>query len=192
MVDHRFHLTRELIVKGPGMRLDYDVRRRWNCPVCGAIRRTSGDTTAVTCWVCSDHPLMKLDEPAQSLRPHRTRLDLVIALHPDDVDAPPFVPAHLACAAEAPAAPAAPLNTETQPAEAALMKSQPDVPSSDRSGKRPGRRRARKGGGGGNPTQSQTAGSGPASVDQSPPLKDAAPGQSSGSDAFGDGVLEGP
>ncbi len=80
-------------MKGPGMRLDLDVRRLWRCPSCGAERRTSGDRTVLRCAACSDHPLMALIEGARPVRPAAQPLDLTIELHPDDVDAPPALPA---------------------------------------------------------------------------------------------------
>jgi hypothetical protein len=36
-------------MRGPGYRLDLDVRRVWRCPRCGKERRLGGEVTAVTC-----------------------------------------------------------------------------------------------------------------------------------------------
>ena len=36
-------------MRGPGYRLDLDVRRVWRCPQCGKERRLGGEVTAVAC-----------------------------------------------------------------------------------------------------------------------------------------------
>jgi hypothetical protein len=36
-------------MRGPGMRLDLDVRRVWRCPQCGKQRRLGGEATTATC-----------------------------------------------------------------------------------------------------------------------------------------------
>jgi hypothetical protein len=82
-------------MKGPGMRLDLDVRRHWQCPACGTERHTPGKVTFVRCHFCKDHPAMQLVEHQRPLRDPPPPLDLIIDLHPEDVDAPAFVPAHL-------------------------------------------------------------------------------------------------
>jgi type IV secretory pathway VirB10-like protein len=82
-------------MKGPGMRIDLDVRRHWRCPGCGTERHTPGQVTFVRCHFCKDHPAMSLLEQPRPLREPSPPLDLIIDLHPDDVDAPAFVPVHL-------------------------------------------------------------------------------------------------
>ncbi len=49
-------------MKGPGIRIDLDVRRIWTCPTCGAIRKTGGEIGAVRCQ-CADEAWMLLQEP---------------------------------------------------------------------------------------------------------------------------------
>lgn len=49
-------------MKGPGIRIDLDVRRIWTCPKCGAVRKTGGELPAVRC-VCADEAWMLLQEP---------------------------------------------------------------------------------------------------------------------------------
>jgi len=82
-----------LPMKGPGMRLDLDVRRVWRCPECGVERRTSGDRTIVSCHACKQTRWMTLVEPQRPVRTLAAPLDLVIDLHPDDVALPPSLPA---------------------------------------------------------------------------------------------------
>lgn len=55
-------------MRGPGMRLDLDVRRRWRCPKCGSERRLHGSVTAVMCQCAPDAPFMHYVE---TVRPHR-------------------------------------------------------------------------------------------------------------------------
>lgn len=46
-------------MRGPGVRLDLDVRRVWQCPACQRTRRLHGDLTAVHCQ-CPGEPWMQL------------------------------------------------------------------------------------------------------------------------------------
>lgn len=39
-------------MRGPGYRLDYDIRRLWRCPRCNAERRVAGTVTTVRCLRC--------------------------------------------------------------------------------------------------------------------------------------------
>ncbi|HEX6985251.1 MAG TPA: hypothetical protein VF170_07735 [Planctomycetaceae bacterium] len=43
-------------MKGPGFRLDLDVRRVWECPACGRRLKTSGDVVRVDCDCRGDSP----------------------------------------------------------------------------------------------------------------------------------------
>ncbi|MBX3440212.1 MAG: hypothetical protein KF861_22170, partial [Planctomycetaceae bacterium] len=86
-------------MKGPGMRVDFDVRRCWRCTTCGSERRTWGDQTAVCCAVCPDGPLMTLVEIPRIKRGNSHKLDLIVSLHPDDVNCPPYIPPQLDAAA---------------------------------------------------------------------------------------------
>ena len=56
-------------MRGPGLRLDLDVRRRWRCPLCGVERRTEGDVTQIRCVCTSDGVLMQLASVARPPRP---------------------------------------------------------------------------------------------------------------------------
>lgn len=55
-------------MRGAGLRLNNDVRRRWLCPACGNERRVGAEVTSVTCE-CSGNPRMKLMEKARIERP---------------------------------------------------------------------------------------------------------------------------
>ena len=58
-------------MKGPGLRIEIDVRRAWHCPTCGQNQRWSTDITAPRCFCVRDGVPMKL---AEGQRPGR--LDL--------------------------------------------------------------------------------------------------------------------
>ncbi|MGH7130276.1 MAG: hypothetical protein ACREJB_11125 [Planctomycetaceae bacterium] len=49
-------------MKGPGMRLDLDVRRVWECPACGTRIKLPGREVARRCHQCEGHPWMRLVE----------------------------------------------------------------------------------------------------------------------------------
>lgn len=49
-------------MKGPGLRIDVDVRRAWRCPTCGQSQRLPTDSTAPRCLCIRDGVPMKLDE----------------------------------------------------------------------------------------------------------------------------------
>ena len=60
-------------MKGPYGRLRFDVRRLWQCPVCGRFERTPGSIVTLVCRACRTtsadlgEVLMKLvEEPAIS------------------------------------------------------------------------------------------------------------------------------
>lgn len=58
-------------MKGPGLRIEIDVRRAWRCPTCGQNQRWPMDITAPRCFCVRDGVPMKL---AEGKRPGR--LDL--------------------------------------------------------------------------------------------------------------------
>ena len=49
-------------MKGPGMRIDLDVRRVWECPQCGRRRKAEGSITSLTCICQPEGVRMKLVE----------------------------------------------------------------------------------------------------------------------------------
>ena len=51
------------VIKGPGIRLDLDVRRVWRCPSCQRVLKTAGHITSRTCPI--DGAWMQLDDSAQ-------------------------------------------------------------------------------------------------------------------------------
>ena len=53
----------ELAIKGPGIRLDLDVRRVWRCPSCQRVLKTAGHITSRRCPI--DGAFMQLDDSAQ-------------------------------------------------------------------------------------------------------------------------------
>ena len=58
-------------MKGPGLRIDVDVRRAWLCPACGQGQRLTMDITAPRCSCVRDGVPMKL---AEGQRPGRLNL----------------------------------------------------------------------------------------------------------------------
>lgn len=71
-------------MKGPGLRIDIDVRRAWRCPVCGQSQRLGLDITAPRCPCVRDGVPMKLVEEKRpdrkALRPElRSMLDRIQA-----------------------------------------------------------------------------------------------------------------
>jgi hypothetical protein len=62
-------------MRGPGIRLDLDVRRKWLCPVCGMERKTQGDVTAVECQCSPAAPQMRLIDSIRTPRPERKPYD---------------------------------------------------------------------------------------------------------------------
>ena len=50
-------------IKGPGIRLDLDVRRVWRCPSCQRVLKTAGHVTSRRCPI--DDAFMQLDDSAQ-------------------------------------------------------------------------------------------------------------------------------
>ncbi|HWL07824.1 MAG TPA: hypothetical protein VNQ76_05450 [Planctomicrobium sp.] len=71
-------------MRGPSVRLKYDVRRRWKCPQCGAERLVPATETTVRC-TCSGSSSqtntavqMKLIEPQRYVRATPPPLDLVM------------------------------------------------------------------------------------------------------------------
>ena len=53
----------EQVIKGPGIRLDLDVRRVWRCPKCQRVLKTAGHITSRRCPI--DDEFMQLDDSAQ-------------------------------------------------------------------------------------------------------------------------------
>jgi hypothetical protein len=72
-------------MKGPGLRIDLDVRRHWRCPRCSRERRAAANVTSVTCGCVPDNPQMQLVEAQRRVRPEPQPLDLVLNI---DLDAP--------------------------------------------------------------------------------------------------------
>lgn len=70
-------------MKGPGVRLDLDVRRIWKCPQCGLLRKTAGSVSATICRCQPDGVWMSLVEPP---RPKREKRAPAQPIPDDDAD----------------------------------------------------------------------------------------------------------
>lgn len=62
----RVRLARKQLMKGPGLRIDIDVRRAWLCPTCGKGQRLAMDIAAPRCPCVRDGVPMKLAEGLRS------------------------------------------------------------------------------------------------------------------------------
>jgi|GEM_PF-3540526 len=58
------------IIKGPGLRIEMDVRRCWRCPACGREARVPAWETALRCACRSPGVWMKLIEPTPRPTPY--------------------------------------------------------------------------------------------------------------------------
>ncbi len=170
-------------MKGPGMRLDLDVRRAWRCPECGAERRTAGDRTVVSCHVCGAGRLMSLVDPVRPLRKPPRPLNLVIALHPDDVELPP--PTVIEETPEPELAPEPYVQNEEpvmEPSTPEIAEAPQEKPDSDqRSGRKKSRRRSKQ-------RSRDQKSSDVATPETSTPTSEAASPKSVSPETFGDGV----
>lgn len=77
-------------IKGPGLRIDLDVRRVWECSRCGRQRKYSGDVVARLCHCSaedrSDGVWMHLIEPRRIVRTDRPRTVHEVACDELDCD----------------------------------------------------------------------------------------------------------
>jgi hypothetical protein len=62
LVPRRYNYGPESKMKGPGMRLDLDVRRVWRCPACGRESRAEGKEVGRTCNCTKEGVAMRLVE----------------------------------------------------------------------------------------------------------------------------------
>lgn len=126
-------------MRGPGIRLDLDVRRVWRCPQCGKQRRVGGEVTTVTC-TCGK-PMQLVEEGRRRFRepqPLASR-ELTVAsfgLTEEELSrpaAPPRIPAEPRPSGDAPPTPrrhaAAPRPGRDVPPESDVT---PPVPAADR------------------------------------------------------------
>jgi len=77
-------------MRGPSIRIKYDVRRRWVCPVCGLERFVAATETSVRCPCRSGEVQMELREPFRPARPAPPPLDLLITEADCDPDESPI------------------------------------------------------------------------------------------------------
>jgi hypothetical protein len=90
-------------MKGPGMRLDLDVRRVWRCPSCGRETRSEGQAVSRVCGCTKEGVAMQLVErprPKPTIRlPESPAADPDIPVLPDfptDIPVNPVVKRPLA------------------------------------------------------------------------------------------------
>ena len=74
-------------MRGPGLRVLCDVRRTWECPVCGYQRHVGQTETSVRCQCTKDQPFMKLVEGLRKVRAERTPLDAYMEFDLEEVEA---------------------------------------------------------------------------------------------------------
>jgi hypothetical protein len=56
-------------MRGPGFRLNLDVRRVWRCPKCGRERRLLGDVVALRCGCVEEGVCMQIVSEPRRRRP---------------------------------------------------------------------------------------------------------------------------
>lgn len=69
-------------MKGPGLRIDLDVRRVWQCPKCGRQMRCSGDVTSRVCNCQKEETMMLLVEETKPAPPRADCRGIVPASGP--------------------------------------------------------------------------------------------------------------
>lgn len=109
-------------MKGPGLRIDLDVRRVWRCAKCGKTVRTAGLVTAQRCGCSDGAQWMRLEPPVKRepfVPPHRDPI-------PEDDPEPapaaegPATESALPAVSEHPPAPEEPV--EAAPSETVLAR----------------------------------------------------------------------
>ena len=68
-------------MKGPGIRIDLDVRRTWRCSRCGRVTKFLGDVVALRCGCSSEPNWMQLED-----LPRRARAVQQAVVHPATAD----------------------------------------------------------------------------------------------------------
>ncbi|MFG0333599.1 MAG: hypothetical protein ACF8TS_09580 [Maioricimonas sp. JB049] len=125
-------------MKGPGLRLDLEVRRLWRCPKCGFERRVPARQVTVTCGCTDSGTFMQLIEPKRAVRAEPPPLDLFldIDLGPSERRQRVAEPATMSGTADAPSQPAieVPAELVTPPPAAA---SSGDAATDERSRPKP-------------------------------------------------------
>lgn len=164
-------------MRGPGIRLKLDVRRRWRCPQCGSERKLPASVTSVRCSCTPEAPFLSIIEGQRRSRPDPEPLDPYLEFELEEE-----TPVPAAVVAVEPQAPVEPAPDEA-PAESvagptpAESGSTPPQNTEERGGRsrrgrgrnrRRGRDRARGGGKPESPPKSQRSESPPAASGQSP------------------------
>ena len=75
VIQHRGDFGGNHGMRGPQLRVQYDVRRLWCCPQCGYERHAPATEVAVRCHCTRDEPLMKLVEGQRPVRPAGKPID---------------------------------------------------------------------------------------------------------------------
>ena len=122
-------MIRVMTIKGPGLRLNLDVRRLWECPKCGRQRKLSGDVVSQFCRCGGesggDGAWMRLLEAKRTVRADRPRVVHELACEEiaaneasaEPATGPQSVAGNGRPAAESDAAPTSPQAAEGESAE---------------------------------------------------------------------------
>ncbi len=70
----------EISIKGPGLKIRLDVRRRWKCEACGFTVKLPGERVAAACPDCSELSWLQLEEKQRDVHAYTVP-------HPTDIDA---------------------------------------------------------------------------------------------------------
>ena len=76
-------------MKGPGLRVRFDVRRLWRCPQCGRTSLETGDVVSVPCLCADPQVWMQLVPQPKPERPQFARIVIPEDAPPEEV--PPTV-----------------------------------------------------------------------------------------------------
>ncbi|MEW4488603.1 hypothetical protein AB1L42_11005 [Thalassoglobus sp. JC818] len=98
-------------MRGPSVRIRYDVRRLWKCPECGYERKVDARHTSVRCHCQDGNFFMRLVEPKRFVRPELSESDCYVT--EDDFPEEPGSGPSIENSQTAAAA-----STESQPSEA--------------------------------------------------------------------------
>lgn len=72
-------------MRGPGLRIQCDVRRLWECPRCHYQRRAPATETVVRCHCIKEEPCMRLVEGVRRVRPEPQPLDHFLEFDPAEL-----------------------------------------------------------------------------------------------------------
>jgi len=86
-IDHVSIHSKENTMRGPGLRIQYDTRRLWQCPECQYERHVPGRLTSMQCHCQKPGPFMKLMEEQRITRPPGEERNLYVEFTEEELAA---------------------------------------------------------------------------------------------------------